>query len=189
MDAPCTVREVRWGDFDDLVRNYYSCYDERDRGEFTGITLFAERPSMPAEADWFARMFRRAQEGAEISLVAEADGHAGGLCTVTPRGVPEHEMGHVGDLGILVGPGYRGRGIGEVLIRAVLERCRPRLEIVVLGVFAQNARARRLYEKVGFRTLGTLPREIKRSGTYLDGLLMYLDLAAAPPAGPSRSRP
>lgn len=185
MTDACSVREVRWNDFDDLVQNYYECYDDREKGEFTGITLFAQRPSKLDEADWFARMYRRVQEGGEIALVAECDGVAVAYCGVTPRGPPTHETGHIGDLGILVRRSYRGKRVGEVLMRHVLDRCRGRLEVVFLSVFSVNEPAKQLYRKLGFQLVGTLPHEVKRGGQYYDGDLMYLllDPKGARPSG------
>lgn len=177
MSAPFLIRELRWGDFSDLIQNYYGCYEERAEGKPIGILLRDQRPSMSEEITWFAGMYRRIQDGDQIALVAEADGHVVGFCGVTPRGPRGIESGHVGDLGILLRRGYRSRGIGEALLRAVLERCAPRLEIVVLSVFGNNEPAKRLYRKVGFRPAGVIPRGgAKRGDVYLDEELMYLDL-------------
>lgn len=44
------VRALKWSDFPDLVENYYALYDEVKASPSVGIILFAERPSMAAEA-------------------------------------------------------------------------------------------------------------------------------------------
>ncbi len=185
VPAPCVVRPVRAEDEEDLVANYFGCYDERERGEPIGIVLFAERPSRTAEADWFAGLLGRVGEGGELAFVAEVDGRAAGLCTVSPLGPPGHEAGHVGALGILIGAAARGRGVGGALLRSTRRACEGRFEIIVLSVFRTNEAARRLYEKVGFRTYGTLPRAIRRGGAYLDEEKMYLVLP--PGRGPKTS--
>lgn len=53
-----------------------------------------------------------------------------------------------------VRPGWRGRGLGQYFVSAVLERLRARgLRNCSLHVGAENRRAIRLYEDVGFRVV------------------------------------
>jgi RimJ/RimL family protein N-acetyltransferase len=54
----------------------------------------------------------------------------------------------------------------------------PRLgiEIIALDVFASNARGRRLYEKMGYRVVGRVPRGILREGEYIDDVILTKDL-------------
>lgn len=47
-------------------------------------------------------------------------------------------------------PGWRGRGLGTALLRAVMEDAARRGRGVALSVFVPNERARRLYERLGF---------------------------------------
>ncbi|MEM9797382.1 MAG: GNAT family N-acetyltransferase [Pseudomonadota bacterium] len=58
--------------------------------------------------------------------------------------------------GICVAPEARGRGLGTALLRAVRERARADgLRRVRLDVVDSNPRARALYEREGFRPVGT----------------------------------
>lgn len=171
------VREVRLADYDDLRENYYSCYDERAEGYPIGITLFREKPSLPAEATWFAGLIRGVAEGRVIALVAELEGRAVGLCTVTRVGAtPDSEMAHLGELGILVRRGARAQGAGTALMRAALERSRGKFEVIRLAVFTANEGAQKLYRRLGFRDVGVVPRAIKRGEQYFDERIMYLTL-------------
>ena len=54
-----------------------------------------------------------------------------------------------------VAPEYAGRGVGQKLLTACIERAReiPGLEQLQLTVTDSNARAKSLYEKAGFRVL------------------------------------
>jgi len=174
------VRELRWGDFDDIVRTYWRLYDERDAGEPHGITLFARKPTLAEEVTWFASEYRRVLTGDAVAVVAELGGRVVGHCTVARVGrAPDAENGHVGELGIMVARGYRGRGVGHALLRAVLNRSRGRFELVRLGVHSDNVGARHLYESFGFRLVGTIPRVIRRHGVYTDEQLMALMLDRA----------
>jgi ribosomal protein S18 acetylase RimI-like enzyme len=77
-----------------------------------------------------------------------------------------------------VGRPWRGRGIGRALLRAAIDRSRGRFELVELSVFATNTRARKLYESVGFRSWGVLPKGIQRQGRPIDLEHMVLELGS-----------
>lgn len=178
MQTPCLVRQVRLDDFADLVQNYYGCYDERDAGEYVGILLFPQKPSMEEEKVWFQRLYARTQDGSEVACVAEVDGHAVGYCGVARRGPAGFETAHVGDLGILLRRSHRGRGIGRALMSEALRRCVGTFDVVVLSVFTDNGPAKALYRRLGFERYGTLPGAVKRGGVPLDSDEMFLRLPA-----------
>ena len=52
-------------------------------------------------------------------------------------------------------PPWRGRGFGEAITRALVrDSIAAGLDLIYLGVYAENARAIRLYERLGFAVLG-----------------------------------
>ena len=174
------VRDVRWGDFDDLIEMYYELYEERDRGEPIGITLFAERPSRSDEVDWFAKLYCRVLSGDAVMAVAEDGGRAVGNCVIHRAGPSAgSEAGHVGVLGILVRRDQRGKGVGTALLTHALAAARGRFEVVRLTVFATNERARRLYERFGFVAIGRIPKAVRRGSKYFDEDEMVLLLPAS----------
>lgn len=64
-------------------------------------------------------------------------------------------IGSVQNVGIV--PGHRGRGLGTILLRRSLEGFREAgLKRVGLEVTAKNAGARRLYRRLGFRSVRTV---------------------------------
>ncbi len=178
------VREVRWNDFEDLREIYYSLYEERERGEPIGITLFDERPSPADEVTWFSTTFQRVLAGDAVMSVAEEGAHVVGNCTIGRAGPSAgSESGHVGVLGILVRRDQRGKGVGTALLSHALAAARGRFEIVRLSVFAINSRAKQLYERFGFQTVGHLPRAVRRGSQYFDEVEMALTLPT-PSASP-----
>ncbi len=55
--------------------------------------------------------------------------------------------------GVWVPPSHRGRGLGQMGTRALCERLLREVPLITLHVDAENHRARRCYEAVGFRTI------------------------------------
>ena len=71
-----------------------------------------------------------------------------------------------------------GRGLGEALVRGVLdEAAKQGIEQVLLTVVAGNDGAIRLYGRCGFVPYGTEPRAVKTAHGYLDEVLMVRHLA------------
>ena len=78
--------------------------------------------------------------------------------------------------GIGIRKEWRGRGVGEAVLRALLDWAtkNPRIEKVSLAVLADKANAIALYRKLGFVEEGRRVPEIKvAKGKYVDDLLMY----------------
>jgi RimJ/RimL family protein N-acetyltransferase len=177
-----TIRGLAWSDFDPITDIYYSLYEEVKENPDLGITLFAARPTLGEEAEWFARLVHRVHDGNGIALVAEVDGRAVGLCTVDRKG-PATELGHVGVLGIMVARAHRRQGLGKALLREAIARSSGTFELVELAVFATNTHARALYRSVGFRPWGTMPKGVRRNGRYTDLEHLVLDLGTPDPGG------
>jgi ribosomal protein S18 acetylase RimI-like enzyme len=85
---------------------------------------------------------------------------------------------HVAEVrGLAVAPDRQGEGIGARLLEAAIERCRREsVRRLVLRVLSTNPGARRLYERHGFEVEGTRREAFLLEGTYVDDLLMALDL-------------
>jgi RimJ/RimL family protein N-acetyltransferase len=66
----------------------------------------------------------------------------------------------------------RKSGLGRILVAAVLDHARGRVEMVQLAVVSENEAARRLYEAMGFVEYGYEKRALKQDGRYYDEILM-----------------
>lgn len=77
---------------------------------------------------------------------------------------------------VYVDAGYRGQNVGEKLIRSVLEQAftLEGIEQVQLSAIADNEKAIKLYEKIGFRTFGIQPHYFKMGDTYTDQCFMQV---------------
>jgi ribosomal protein S18 acetylase RimI-like enzyme len=68
-------------------------------------------------------------------------------------------------IGLFVAPEFSGRGIGHALAEAVMQGARDAgIALLVLTVTEGNARARALYTRAGFQTIGVEPDAIRVAG-------------------------
>ncbi len=79
-------------------------------------------------------------------------------------------------------PTARGQGLSAKLLAEVLRAARAEGVLQVeLQVAAWNSRAIQLYEGLGFRSIGTLPRALCHDGVFTDDLLMVRPLDGRDP--------
>ena len=72
---------------------------------------------------------------------------------------------------------FRGRGGADMLMSAILDHARGRVEIVTLTAMSDNPRALAFYRRWGFAAYGVEPAAVKYEGGYFDETLMSLRLA------------
>lgn len=95
-------------------------------------------------------------------LVAEVDGRpVGFLDVIDPAEEPTRYWGDIGPghraIDIWVGAAAdRGRGYGAAMMRLALERCfaDPAVHTILIDPLAENVRAIRFYQRLGFRSVG-----------------------------------
>lgn len=86
-------------------------------------------------------------------------------------------MSHRAEFGISVVKSEWGQGIGSALLQKCIMYAKEHaIELINLEVRSDNIRAIHVYEKYGFRKIGTSPAYYKMDGTYYDFDLMVLDL-------------
>ena len=87
---------------------------------------------------------------------------------------------HVGELGVLVGPQWRGRGLGRVLIQECFARALERgLKKLVSQMTVDQHGAIAVFEQIGFRAEALLARHVADPGGKLhDLVLLSHDVAA-----------
>lgn len=108
-------------------------------------------------------------------LVAELDERIVGRLSIGRDSHPASE--HVADVGVMVADGYRRRGIGRALMESAEAWARSVGVLKIeLHVFPHNEAALALYERLGYRQVGTRRGHFRRSGGYVDAILMEKDL-------------
>ncbi|MCB1739652.1 MAG: acetyltransferase [Gammaproteobacteria bacterium] len=94
-------------------------------------------------------------------LIAEIDNRPIGFVQIIdPAREDAHYWGDCPDnlraIDIWIGePAYVGRGLGTQMMRMAIQRCfaEPCVEAIIIDPLASNTRARRFYERLGFRFL------------------------------------
>lgn len=80
---------------------------------------------------------------------------------------------HRGGMGISIQQKYCNEGLGVFMVKELLAYAKDNFEQIELGVFEDNPRAIHLYEKLGFKRFGVIPRAFKlKDGTYRDEIQM-----------------
>jgi len=105
-------------------------------------------------------------------LVAKADGRVVGWAALTPYSSRRAYAGVAG-LSIYVSASARGRGIGRVLLGALIEASeRAGLWTLQAGIFPENAASLALHRAHGFREVGRRERIGQLNGVWRDVVLM-----------------
>jgi RimJ/RimL family protein N-acetyltransferase len=163
-----TLRGPKWDDLDDLT-DYINGLVE----EHANITK-TEKVTREAEAEWLGQRLAEIENGRMIHLVAEVGGRVVGAGEVSQ--LPE-ERSHTGYLGIGISKSHREKGLGTALMQALKELSKKAgMKILILDAFATNKVAINLYEKIGFKEVGRIPKGIYRDGNYIDLVRMTTEL-------------
>lgn len=91
-------------------------------------------------------------------------------------GVVEHS--------VYVRPGARGRGIGGLLLRALIESTEAAgIWTIQSGIFPENTASLAVHRRAGFRVVGTRERIGRHHGVWRDVVLLERRSAVDPPLG------
>jgi len=162
------LRTPRWEDLDDLMEYINSLVDE-------GADIATNREvTREEEADWLGRKLALLEKDEELSLVAEVDGK---VVTNSEIAKQEGYSRHVGGVGIGIKKGYRDIGIGTEMLRTLIAQAKKvDLKMLTLSVFSTNKRAIHVYEKVGFKETGRIPKFFYKNGKYIDRVIMTKEI-------------
>jgi len=130
-------------------------------------TLETEERTPEERAAWLA-----ARRPRHPVLVAEVAGHVVGWGSLNPFS-PRTAYDHVADFSLYVERGWRGKGVGTGLLAALIERARGLgYHKMVLAAFPWNAAGMALYQRHGFRTVGTYTEQGLLDGKWVDTIIM-----------------
>ena len=163
------LRPPKWEDLEGLMEYINSLVDEKAE------IVLTKKVTREEEAEWLAKRLISIDKGDVIHVVAEVNGEVVAGAEV---GKQKYRMSHVGMLGIGIKSGFRGIGIGTVIMKILIEESRKAgLKVLVLDVSDTNNIAKELYEKMGFKEAGKIPKGICKNGKYIDLVRMALELS------------
>jgi len=120
--------------------------------------------------DW-DRAIREIKARESLIIVASVDGKIVGMAHLVRGKFVKNR--HVGFLGISILKEFRGLGIGNALMRYMMEWVeKSNIEKISLTVFSTNKPAIRLYAKFGFQIEGICRKHFKIENEYVDDLIM-----------------
>lgn len=153
------VRAYRSGDLPEMIRIWNEVVEE-------GIAF----PQEEYLDDVSGAAFFAAQS---YTAVAEINGKILGLYILHPNNTGR--CGHIGNASYAVRAEYRGMHIGEALVRDCLAQARRHGFRVLQfnAVVESNLAAQRLYEKLGFQPLGTVPGGFRMKDGHFEDIRLY----------------
>ena len=148
-------------------------FTEKVGGETDNLTFGAEGLEVtPEQEAVFLREMKENPRG--VFLCAWRDGKMIGTGFLSGM---NKRMKHRSRLAVSVLKSEWNKGVGSAIIEKLIDFAKEiGLEIIELEVRSDNNRAIHLYEKYGFKHIGTSPAFFKIGEEYIDFELMYLDL-------------
>ena len=149
-------------------------FDNKLSSEQTFVLTQGEQKTLAEAEELLKTSLAKIKANDLVLLMAFSEGRCAGRAAIRIKN--NTVSAHVGTLVIAVGSDFRGGGIGELLMKTVIDEAREKLrelKIIDLDVFGSNIPARRLYKKFGFIECGIMPRGYRRKGKYDDCVWMY----------------
>lgn len=130
----------------------------------------SERKTFEEELEWLADDVVSIEKGEKTKLVLTIDGEIMGY-----SGVSWTKENHVASFNIALKKPARGRGLGERLMKVVVDESYDRMgySILKLRVYGSNTPAVNLYKKLGFKEAGRIPDGLEKDGEFFDEVVMY----------------
>lgn len=161
-----TIRAPRFSDLENVTDMINSIIIEDD------YILLDKQVDLDGQKKWLKKRLAGNKSGDIAYLVAIIDNKVVGSVDISKR---IGRASHTGGLGISIAKPFREEGLGTILMETILKLAKENLRVKVayLEVLANNKRAIKLYEKMGFKEFGTLPKAVKVKNKYIDGINMY----------------
>jgi phosphinothricin acetyltransferase len=167
MQAQATVRPATTDDLGAVAR-IFAFYVA------STVVTFEEDP--PAVTHWHHKFGSCAEQGLPF-LVAEADGMVAGYAYASPWR-PKPAYRHTAEDSVYLAPGCRGKGLGRLLLDALLTACAAAGVRQVVAVIADTGdpASVALHRACGFTEAGRLSQVGRKHGRWIDTVLMQRTL-------------
>ena len=163
----CVIRLAERSDAERVLR-----YQKETSGETPYLVVGPEDIDLSVE-EQAERLERWNASSNRLRLLAEVDGELAGVSIMYGSGF-QTRLRHRCSVDITLYQKFCGMGVGTILLGEILASAKTAgYEQAELEVVSANAPAIGLYKKLGFETVGTMPKALKyQDGTYADFQLM-----------------
>lgn len=143
--------------------------------EKTYITWQGEQMTLEQEEKYLNSQLEKIEKGETLKLLLFVENELAGISDMIMNRMVKS---HIGSFGISISAKYRGKGLGKLLMKCVLDESKnlPGLKIANLEVFAKNENAIKMYKEFGFIEYGRLPGGNQYKGRLIDDVLMYKEM-------------
>lgn len=156
------IRDATLDDASAIARIYNQGIEDRV------ATLETQLRSPEERAEWLAARERRHP----VLVAIDSTGAVLGWASLN-RFNPRPAYDHVADFSVYVAREQRGRGVGDALLGALVERAQSLgYHKLVLAAFPTNAPGMRLYERHGFTQVGVYHEQGMLDGRWVDVVVM-----------------
>lgn len=152
-------------------------YINRLSKERTYILMQGAQMTLKQEQAFVKTQIEMIKKKRAVMLLAFSGKKLVGISGIT---MEEHAREHVGLFGISVAQEFRGSGVGRLLMEQVITHAKKQirsLQLIKLEVYENNPVAQKLYQSLGFKKYGILPRSVKHRGKYVDEVLMFKNIS------------
>lgn len=161
--GPITLREVKPADAEPLNRIFVT----------PSVNRYLLTPPANVKGS-LAEIIAEAKRGHK-SIVAISFGKIVGRIAIRPK---SGRASHVTDFGIMFSPDVQGKGVAAACITELFKYLSDNgFKLIESSVFADNARGRGFYRKLGFKEVGLVQGGVIRNGKRIDHVIITKDLA------------
>jgi phosphinothricin acetyltransferase len=143
---------------------------------------------VPPSFDEMLARYRAIREGSFVYLVAEQGGEIAGYAYVSAyRARPAYRF--TVENSVYIRSGFERRGLGRLLLQALLQECekKPFRQVIAVIGDSANAASIELHRNLGFELIGTFHAVGFKFGRWLDSVLMQKEIGEGartePPGG------
>lgn len=163
---PVIIRYPKKSDVKEIWKFYNKVIKETDfLARMTSI-------SMKDERKWILDTVSSMRKNNKVQIFAESNGRIIGSASIERK--RHQRKNQVGDFGIAILQEFSGLGIGKHMMdNTEKDAKKMKFEMIELGVYGKNKIAQNLYDKMGFKVAGKIPKSVKSRKGYDDDIIMY----------------
>lgn len=134
-----------------------------------------KKVSLKEEENWLKNQLAKIKAKKTILLVAESNNKIIGNCGLD---IDWGRRSHVAKFCITIDKDYRSQGVGGKLAKEIIQQAKTKLKakIIRLSVYPTNKKAIKFYQKLGFKQVSIVPKQIQEKGKLISEIIMLKEL-------------